>query len=194
MYQRDHASRTEGRVPQPDVVPLIIASMTLRDFFVGRAAVFAFVLVVALGFFLVKTYVWPPAPAIAPETKSEEAAASREPSAFAWRFEKADSMNPDGNPETDVLLDIAYTDSTIESVLIDTTPGNCNELPDPEEQRVEGTGVVQCYAAGLGYRYKITKGESSYLIERKEFEEGSPEYVPVVQEYKIVSEIPFSAL
>ncbi len=38
---------------------------------------------------------------------------------------------------------------------------------------------------------KITKGENSYLVLQKKFEEGLPDYVPPSSQYKVVSEFPF---
>lgn len=110
---------------------------------------------------------------------------------FTWRFEPADTLNGDGNPNTNVFLDAKYIDGEVVSKLIQVSHGSCNELPDADADNVPGTTIVQCYGAGFGFYFKITKGEKSYLVMKKEFEEGSPDYDPPVQEYKVVAEFPF---
>jgi hypothetical protein len=79
----------------------------------------------------------------------------------------------------------------VESKLIQISHGSCNELPDVDPDSVQGTTNVQCYGAGFGFVFKITKGEKSYQVMKKEFEEGSPGYDPPPQEYKVVAEFPF---
>ena len=113
------------------------------------------------------------------------------PPSFSWRFEPADTLNGDGNPNTNVFLDVKYGDGEVVSKLIQVSHGSCNELPDADADSVLGTTTVQCYGAGLGFYFKITKGEKSYFVMKKEFEEGSPDYDPPVQEYKVVAEFPF---
>lgn len=110
---------------------------------------------------------------------------------FTWRFEPADTLNGDGNPNTDVFLDAKYSNGEVRSKLIQVSHGSCNELPDADSDSLSGTTNVQCYGAGFGFTFKITKGENSYLVMKKEFEEGSPDYDPPVQSYEVVSEFPF---
>ena len=111
---------------------------------------------------------------------------------FIWKYEKDDSFNLDGNPKTNVFLEAKYSNGEIQNKLIDTTPGGCNDLPDADKDSVPNSTNIQCYYAGLGYRYKITKGEKLYLVERKTFEEASPNYKPPFNEYKVISEFPLN--
>lgn len=113
------------------------------------------------------------------------------PPAFAWSFEQDDSLNADGLPQTNVYLTAKYADRRSVSKLVATAPGSCNELPDFKGVKLASTKAIQCYAAGYGDIFKIVKGDSSYLIQRKEFEEGSPEYNPPVQPFKTVAEFSF---
>lgn len=110
---------------------------------------------------------------------------------FTWKFEPADTLNGDGNPNTNVFLDAKYSDGEVTSKLIQVSHGSCNELPDADSDSLLGTTNVQCYGAGFGFTFKITKGENSYLVMKKEFEEGSPDYDPPEQSYEVVSEFPF---
>lgn len=110
---------------------------------------------------------------------------------FSWRFEEADSLNGDGNPNTNVFLNVKYSDGQTDTKLIQVSHGSCNELPDAEKDSLAGTKNVQCYGAGFGFYFKIVKGEKSYQIMKKEFDEGSPDYSPPPQEYKVVAEFTF---
>lgn len=104
---------------------------------------------------------------------------------FAWKFEEAETLNGDGNPNTNVYLEATYPNGEVEKKLIQVSHASCNELPDTKENN------IQCYGAGFGYRFKIVKGENSYLIMKQEFDEGSEDYTPPKQEYKTVAEITF---
>lgn len=108
---------------------------------------------------------------------------------FSWSYEEADSLNPDGMPETDIYLEAVYGDGARERVMIDTVPSSCNALPDADSDSLPGSTTVQCYGAGLGYRYKVTRGEDAYLVQRQEFEEATPEYEPVPQNYEVIAEL-----
>lgn len=111
---------------------------------------------------------------------------------FAWRFTQATTNNPDGNPQTNIFLDATYADGKTDAKLIEASNGSCNELPDAKDKDVlANTTIIQCYYAGQGFYYKIIKGEKSYQILRKEFEEGSDDYNPPEQEYKPIGEISF---
>ncbi len=110
---------------------------------------------------------------------------------FTWRYEADNSLNGDGLPQTNVYLDASYSGKKV-SKLIATVPGSCNNLPDKEKDSVLNSSVAQCYAAGYGDLFKVTKGDHSYLVMRKIFEEASPDDTPPVEEYKRVTEFPFS--
>lgn len=163
--------------------------MTLKEFFIGRTKVFFALLVIIGGVVVYTVYHTPEKEAEVPSTTYTQTTA---PVAFAWRYEKANSLNPDGNLNTDVFIDITYADGSRGSTFVALSHGGCADLPDSKEERVAGTHVAQCYGAGLGYYFKITKGESSYRVERKMFEEGSPEYNPPEQPYEVILEIPLS--
>lgn len=110
---------------------------------------------------------------------------------FAWRFE---NFIPDGTylPHTRIFLDVVYENGTIITKQIDEDQGDCNTvspLPD-DTDIVKGTDKIQCYAAGFGHWYKITKGEDSYDIKRKSIEESLPDHTPPDYEYENISQYP----
>lgn len=125
------------------------------------------------------------------EIPVEEVPQSQQVQSFNWQYEDATTLNLDGVPETHVFLKVTYTDGTTLSQLVDATPGSCNDLPDSETDSAENTTVAQCYAAGLGYRYKFTKGEESYLVMRKMFEEALPDVPATEYDYEVIATFPY---
>lgn len=162
--------------------------MTLRGFFMGRAVVFTLLLVLGIGVYAYKAYRPSDQTSEVAPPEAPESVESSEPPTFTWRFGESESLNLDGLPETDVFLEAKYSGGAVQSKLIDTTPGSCNALPDPDAGSIPGSDTIQCYSAGLGYRFKVTRGESSYLVQRKTFEEASPDYDPPSYEYEVVAE------
>ncbi|MDQ5883517.1 MAG: hypothetical protein QG654_431 [Patescibacteria group bacterium] len=113
------------------------------------------------------------------------------PKSLKWKFEDSDSLNLDGLPNTDVFVEVSYESGETRTLLVDTQSGGCNALDISDKDNALGSKNAQCYGAGLGFTYKITKGEDSYLVKRKQFEEALPGYNPPVTEYEVVLEIPF---
>ncbi len=120
-------------------------------------------------------------------TKQENLKNSESP-VFVWNFEDDDSLNLDGNPQTNIYIEAKYPNGVVLNKLVDTTAGSCNILPEVSEDIVPYSSIIQCYSAGLGYRYKIIKEQESYIVQRKTFEEALPNYNPPVYEYETVLE------
>ena len=108
--------------------------MSLRNFFVGRGIVFAILILLVLAFFVYQLSV---PEVIAPIADSDEQVEPQEefigPADFTWRFSEADSLNPDGNPNTDIFLDAVYANGVTHTQYIDTTAGSCNILSRTNE-------------------------------------------------------------
>ena len=103
---------------------------------------------------------------------------------FSWRFEEADTNNPDGGPQTIIYLSAAYNGTSTEKH-IDTVDGGCPELEgEKHEGDISNTGKVQCYYAGLGQSYRIVKGEAAYMIEKKFWEEALPDTEPAPEQWE----------
>lgn len=163
--------------------------MTLRQFFLGRAIVFSILLLLGLGAFFYYSRYPDGTYEVLPVVSREE---NPVPPAFTWKFAKSDSIDLDGFPENAITLEAMYPDGFVQDKVIDTVPGSCNELDDPEEGSLPNTSTIQCYSAGLGYRYMVAKGDDAYLIQRKKFEEASPKYDPPVFTYEVISMFPFT--
>jgi hypothetical protein len=138
---------------------------------------FIVILVIIVGFFTIRFLDQKRSSEIR-ENESTETVDSN-PQSFEWKFEDADSLNLDGQPNTDVLVDVIYESGEVKAFLVDTQSGGCNALDSADEDNALGSKNAQCYGAGLGFTYKITKGEDSYLVERKKFEEALPDYNPI---------------
>lgn len=110
---------------------------------------------------------------------------------FTWRYQEG-ALNLDGIPGTKIFLDAMYANDKVLSKEIDEVDGSCNEILPSEEDTdiVEGSSKIQCYAAGLGQWFKITKGENSYEVMRKIFEEALPDSTSPAYQYEPVAEFP----
>jgi hypothetical protein len=110
---------------------------------------------------------------------------------FTWRYEKGEE-DLDGLPKTQIFLEVVYENGKATSTKIDEVQGSCNDI-DPkseDEDRVDGSTKIQCYAAGLGEWYKVVKGAQSYEVMRKNFVEAEPDSVPPEYQYEVVAEAP----
>lgn len=110
---------------------------------------------------------------------------------FTWRYQEG-ALNLDGIPGTKIFLDAMNANGKVLSKEIDEVDGSCNDILPSEEDTdiVAGSSKIQCYAAGLGQWFKITKGENSYLVLRKTFEEALPDYTSPSYQYESVAEFP----
>lgn len=162
--------------------------MTLQHFFTTRAVVFI-ILFLVFGLFAYTSYA--PTPLNMTATSTPVAVENTTPPTFVWKSEAATTTNLDGLPKTTVFVEATYADGSVVRKQIDTPDGSCNVLEDSKIERLANTSIYQCYAAGFGYYYRIAKGESSYVIQRKGFEEGSPEYTPPEYPFENVGEFSF---
>jgi hypothetical protein len=105
---------------------------------------------------------------------------------FNWVYEKDNSLNPDGGNQTNIFLEIKYLNEPIQKKFIETFPGQCYELSNPDQDIVKNSKNIQCYYAGYGYKFKIIKQDSFYEVKKQLFEEGSEEYSPSKQNYETV--------
>ncbi len=105
---------------------------------------------------------------------------------FEWSYEAKGEK--DGIPHTIVSLLARYTDGTTEKKQIDEIEGGCNEYVTPDKDVYSGSKMIICYYAGFGRYYKIVQSGVNYLVERKEFEEASPEYNPPIEDFQTIAQ------
>lgn len=94
---------------------------------------------------------------------------------FTWQYTYITSGD---FPKTHVALTATYPDETTIKKEIDSPDGSCNEYANPDKDIYKDSTMIICYAAGLGHYYKVVRVNNEYLVKRKTFEEGSPEYTP----------------
>lgn len=164
--------------------------MTLRNFFMGRGLVLLALVVFGILFFIFKIYVFDVKNQVVEPSLVVEDTNNGEVIFFNWRYEPALTLNLDGNPNTNIFLEVAYANGVVKDKFIATTPMSCNTLIIETNPSYS---VAQCYGAGLGYLFKVTKGENSYSVERKTFEEALPDVEPVVYQYETILEFPFES-
>lgn len=165
--------------------------MTQKKFLLGVAIVLG-LLAAGLSVLFLQKMLVPDETPTAPEAPAEVSTETGPP-AFEWEFEDDDTLSPDGVPNTALFLTATYSDGETVRKEIDVTHGSCNSLPENETDSVPGTRDIQCYAAGLGYRYKVVEETGSYLILRQTFEEAMPGYEPPDYQYETIAEFPRTA-
>ncbi len=103
---------------------------------------------------------------------------------FEWVYESKDEK--DGIPQTNISLVAHYSDGTTEKKLVDDIEGGCNEYSNPDKDAYPGSKMIICYYAGFGRYYKVVQSADVYLVQRKEFEEASPDYNPPIQSFQTI--------
>lgn len=109
---------------------------------------------------------------------------------FIWTytaFEAADI------PQTKVGLIATYPDGTRRTKDIDTIEGNCNAHPSPDSDVYAQSEMIICYYAGFGRYYKVVDiGSGVFAVQRREFEEASPDYNPPIADFETIAEFQYS--
>ena len=117
------------------------------------------------------------------EIKDDEVKSKGEPE-FSWSYE---AFEEDMIPKTHISLTATYEDGTKRRQMIDTIEGDCNEYVEPDSDVYARSTMIICYYAGFGRYYKVVEADGRYAVERKEFEEASPDYEPPVQEFEVIA-------
>lgn len=107
-------------------------------------------------------------------------------STFEWTYVPSDVA---GIPHTAIGLDITFPDGDVRAKTVDDIEGGCNEYPMPDADVYAGSTMITCYYAGLGRYFKIVESDGGYLVQRRIFEEASPDYDPPAQAYETIAEL-----
>lgn len=121
------------------------------------------------------------APATETRTESEPQGAP----SFSWEYESLEGE--DGIPETRIMLAVTYPNGFVERKEVDTVEGSCNEYLEPDEDVYEGSTMIICYYAGLGRYFKVVNSGDEYLVQRRIFEEASPDYDPPITDFETIA-------
>lgn len=106
------------------------------------------------------------------------------PPTFSWSYREYEN---EGIPYTEISLTASYENRTTSTTqVIDRVEGSCNAYEDPEIPTYERSTMVICYYAGLGRYYRVVKDGEDYAVQRRVFEEASPDYEPPIRPYETI--------
>lgn len=103
---------------------------------------------------------------------------------FTWSYVPSEKNEI---PQSTISLTATYPNGAKHTKEVETIEGGCNEHPDPDKDVYKQSQMIICYYAGFGRYYKVIKAPTGYAVQRKEFEEASPDYNPPKQEFKTVA-------
>lgn len=110
---------------------------------------------------------------------------------FSWKYES--TMVPIGDDYeiegSDIILVAEHPQIETQEIMVDTVSGGCNEYPEPDSDIALNSTEIICYYAGLGFYFKVVPEGDSYLIQRKRFEEGTPDYNPPQTDFETIATI-----
>lgn len=102
---------------------------------------------------------------------------------FTWVYATDESGEI---PRTKISLRAMYFDGVSRTKEIDTVDGTCNVYPSPETDVYPKSEQIICYYAGLGHYFKIVAQDGKYLVQKRTFEEASPDYTPPVTNFETI--------
>jgi len=102
---------------------------------------------------------------------------------FSWSYATDETGEI---PRTRITLRAMYFDGTSRMKEIDTVDGTCNVYPSPETDVYPKSEQIICYYAGLGHYFKIVAQDGKYLVQKRTFEEASPDYTPPVTNFETI--------
>jgi len=104
---------------------------------------------------------------------------------FTWSYR---SFSESDIPRTTISLTAEYTGGDVRIKEIDTIQGDCNEYTERDIDVYSQSEMIICYYAGLGHYYKVVEAEDAYLVQRRVFEEASPDYNPEPESFETIAE------
>lgn len=102
---------------------------------------------------------------------------------FTWSYKDSEDNDI---PYTEINITATYENSVTETKFIDRVEGSCNTYENTDADMYERSSMIICYYAGLGRYFKVVQDKEAYLVQRKIFEEASPDYNPPMQSYETV--------
>ena len=102
---------------------------------------------------------------------------------FTWDYTTSEK---DGIPQTAIAITANYPDGSTARKIVDVVEGSCNDYTQSDSDVYPDSTMIICYYAGLGRYYKVMASNGAYLVQRRVFEEASPDYNPPVTGYETV--------
>lgn len=126
---------------------------------------------------------WPGVDVTVEPVVKEDSEPQGEPT-FSWSYSTDESGEI---ARTKITLRAMYFDGTSRTKEIDTVDGTCNTYPSPDDDVYPKSDQIICYYAGFGLYYKVVAtGNGTYSVQRREFEEASPDYSPPVTGFETI--------
>jgi len=148
----------------------------MKRFLISAGIVIAFLIG---GFFLLNHYIYWEKQADAPSDTEQPIDAP----AFEWSYRDFEDKDI---PYTEITLTAFYDNGPAVARTIDTIEGNCNVFEEADGDVYERSTMIICYYAGFGRYYKVVESGEEYLVQRREFEEASPDYNPPQQSFRTI--------
>lgn len=104
---------------------------------------------------------------------------------FTWHYTP---FAGEETPKTAITIRATYPNGEVVSKDIGIVEGGCNVYDNRDADVYKQSDMIICYYAGLGRYYKVVEGNGVYKVQRKIFEEASPDYNPPQQSFETVVE------
>lgn len=118
-----------------------------------------------------------------PEETKQENTPLKDPT-FEWSYRSFEEAEI---PRTAITLTARDASGTVLAKKIDTIEGGCNDYEQADLDVYLNSKMIICYYAGLRRYYKVTQSDGGYAVERKIFEEGSPDYNPPLEQFEVIA-------
>ena len=145
----------------------------------------AILIILVAGFFAFNSYIYNEKQAPVDQATEETPAVALGEPTFEWKHE---SFTEEEIPRTTISLEARYENGTVIETEIDTIQGGCNEYVEPDDDVYEGSEMIICYYAGLGHYFKVVDSSQAYLVQRKVFEEATPDYSPEPEPFETIAQ------
>ena len=147
------------------------------------AIIIAIVLILLVGgFYALNSYIYNEKQA--PNDAAAQESVGLGKPVFEWTYRE---FSEGEIPRSEISLVARYENGTVQERVIDTIQGGCSVYGEPDADIYEGSEMIICYYAGLGYYFKVTETDEAYVVQRKVFEEASPDYSPAPEPFEAVA-------
>lgn len=113
---------------------------------------------------------------------------------FSWSYEEVPNKD---YPKSIVSLVVDDGSEIPPRYIIETIDGGCNPVDedgyagdDNTATMAKNSNYIMCYFAGFGRIFRVIDAQENYLVQGKNIEEGSPDYVPAVASFETIVSIP----
>jgi len=136
------------------------------------------------GFYALNSYIYNEKQQPNDEMPQEDSSVNLGIPTFEWAYR---TYTEDEIPRSEISLIARYENEIVREKVIDTIQGDCNVYAEPDPDIYEGSEMIICYYAGLGHYFKVVETDDAYVVQRKVFEEATPDYSPAPEPFEAVA-------